>query len=74
MNSQNNNQKINAHTVCGVVLICVGVASLCVGQADNIAQQKSIKSALDVSNLVNSASHVHSMANFIQPNNIIPNK
>jgi hypothetical protein len=58
--------RINSEVVMGVVLIGFGLFTFSKGTSQNIAQGEYLKSAHNVSNLVNTARSVHNISNTLK--------
>jgi hypothetical protein len=62
---------LNGEIIIGLTLIAVGVFSFAKGASSKIANDNYIKSAHNVSNLVNTATTAHNISNTLKKENII---
>lgn len=63
--------QLNGEIIMGVTLIAIGVISFARGSSNKLSNDNYIKSAHNVSNLVNTATSVHNISNTLKKNNNI---
>ena len=65
---------MNTEIVMGVALIAFGVFSFAKGTSQHLAKDHYIKSAQEVSTLVNCATEAHNISNTVSRNNTVTKK